>query len=479
MINKSIIEINQALKEKKITINELLKQYNNNLKKVIDAQTNAVSISLIEESENQANKLSSCEPNSLLFGIPCSIKNNICTKGIITSGGSKTLKHYIPPFNATVVDLLLKKGAIINSKANLDEFGMGGYGVNSSFGVVKNLNNNEHIVGGSSSGSIVLVKEKACSFAIATDTGDSIRRPCSINGLVGFKPTYGLISRFGVLPYSPSLDHVGVIANHIEDIAVVLNEITGFDNKDHSSLDVHADYLDELTNHKKTIKLGVLSSLKDLWTNKPAYEKFNKIINLLKSIHNIHIIEFDIEKELLELIEPLYQVISYSEALSSWNNLSGITFGYNGEFQYSNPNELMFKLRSNLGKESKKRFIFGSIATNFENFNDVYLKSKEVIKIFKNKFNKIFESVDACIIPGSSDIAPKINDILENKYKTNIVDDLLQIANFIHAPSITIPAFNLNNFPIGINIFSKPLNDKIVLNIAHYINSILKENKYE
>lgn len=478
MINKNIIEINKALKNKEITTIDLIRQYNKNLKKIIDAKTNAISVSLIEQSLKEAQKINDQIPDSLLFGIPCSIKNNICTKNIITSGGSNTLNNYLPPFNATVVNSLINNNCIINSKSNLDEFGMGSYGISSNLGVVKNINN-DYIVGGSSSGSIIAVKEKTCAFAIATDTGDSIRRPCSINGLVGFKPTYGLISRFGVLPYSPSFDHVGIIANYIEDIAVVLNAIVKYDENDHTSLNTNIDFLKDIDKNSKKIKIGIFANLNELWNNEIAKTKFNQIINTLKSKNNIEIIEFNFEKELLELIEPLYQVISYSEALSSWNNLSGITFGNNKNINYSNSKELMFSLRSLLGIEVKKRFIFGSIATNFNNFDDVYLKSKKIINIFKNKFNDLFNSFDVCLIPGSSDVACKINDIYQDKNSTNIVDDLLQIANFIHAPSITIPAFEINNLPMGINLFSKPLNDKNLLNIAYQLNLILKEIKYE
>ncbi|MDE5599400.1 MAG: Asp-tRNA(Asn)/Glu-tRNA(Gln) amidotransferase subunit GatA, partial [Ureaplasma sp.] len=236
----TILDIHNDLINKKTNFTKIAKFYAKNTKRLIKENTNAITtdlsnLSIIEAKKlDKLFKLNQLDLNNLLLGSVCSLKDNMCLENIKTTGGSLFLKSYTPSYSATVAKLLINDNVLINSKSNMDELGLGGTGTFSGFGLVKNISFPERITGGSSSGTVLAIKEKAATFGIATDTGDSIRRPCSFMGLYGLKPTYGLVSRYGVLPYAPSLDHVGIVANSIQDLAIVLSSIAKNDINDHT-----------------------------------------------------------------------------------------------------------------------------------------------------------------------------------------------------------------------------------------------------
>lgn len=482
MKNKTILELHQDLLNKQTTVYEINKYYLENLKSVIDRKSNAVLLSFENEVLNQAKLLDqeiSENPeilkNNLLFGIPYSLKDNICVKGHLTTGGSLFLKSFVPSYNATVYELLNKKNAILNSKTNLDELGLGGTGLYSGFGDVININNPEYITGGSSSGSALCVQQNTCLFSIATDTGDSIRRPASLLGLVGYKPSYGLISRYGVFPYSPSLDHVGVLTRNISDLIVVLDSIVKEDKKDLTTVNINFDFLNN-SNSNHEFKLAIIENLDEIWDNNESKKDFFELIQNLETIKSIQIKKIKLDSELIALISSLYKVISYSEACSSWNNTSGILFGNNHDIEYKNYQDLMFKLRTNyFSKELKKRFVLGSIATNKDNFEKIYLKAKKIIEKIKLLFNDYFKDVDAFLIPSCHTNGILVRDIKNNINIDSQVDDLMQFANFAHLPSITIPYKKHDNLFFGINLFANKYEDQKLINIALFFEQLFNK----
>lgn len=406
--------------------------------------------------------------DSLLNGVPYSLKDNIATKGIKTTGGSRFLEEYVPQYNSTVKNLLDDAGAVCISKDNLDEFGLGGSGIFSAYGIVKHPLDNLRIAGGSSSGSSVMVAKKIVAFAIATDTGDSIRRPASLQGIVGFKPTYGSISRYGIYPYAPSMDHVGILANDVQDVAIVMNYLAKQDPLDMTSIKTKHDFLKgfkPLTNFK-------LVFIKEALDHMAAGEKevFKKYLSQLQT-EGIKITYKSFGQELLSLIDPVYKTITYAEAATSWANLTGILFG--NSLDGNNFDELITRNRTNfLGRQLKRRFVIGAYVTSQKNYHDVFVKAKKVRRLIVDQAQAWLAKYDAILLPGASSIAPLIQDEINQKSTTTICDDALQIANFGGFPSITIPAIAYNNLFVGLNITGKLNDDLKVLNIAKTLSEV-------
>lgn len=441
---------------------ELLKNCQKITKNI--TKTNAI-LTIADPLENNSNK------DSLLYGIPYSLKDNISTKNIRTTGGSKFLENYIPCYDATVYKLLKSSGAKLIAKTNLDEFGLGGTGTFSAFGIVNNPYDEKRIAGGSSSGSAVAVATGASIFSIGTDTGDSIRHPASYCGIVGYKPSYGLISRYGVFPYAPSMDHVGIFANHVADVAIILDAIAQFDENDYTSIKSQTNFYNNLTEVKNK-KIAIIKTGYEQ-AEKNVKQAFDEVINQLRlNGFSIDFIEFD--SELLKSLDGIYKIISYAEASSCYANLTGIPFGCNlGGKDYQ---EIITHNRTKLlGNQLKRRFIIGSLATKKENFDELFTKAKKVRTLIINEISNIFNQYDAIVNPGASSIAPLIEDVNNNKWKTNICDDILMIANFAGIPSITIPYKKVDGLPFGINICCKLYDDQQLLNIAATMENILND----
>ena len=409
----------------------------------------------------------------ILNGIIYSLKDNITTSNILTTGGSLFLKNYIPTHDSTVYNLLKNTGANLLTKDNMDEFGLGGTGTFSAFGQLTNPIDKERIVGGSSSGSSVMVKKDLVSFSIGTDTGDSIRKPASFLGIVGFKPSYGMISRYGVYPYAPSMDHVGIIAKYITDIAIVFSTLNKFDKKDLTSIQMNKEYDFNNLKPDKSKKIAIIKQSLDYMLDNEKKIFIDYLFQLKND--GFSITEVDFNQTLIEAIDPIYKIISYSEANSCYSNLTGVTFGDDNN-DYKNWKDLIVKNRTEkLGDQLKRRFVIGSYSIIGENFEKIYVKSKKIRTLIIDEINKILDQFDAYIIPGASRIAPLLSDFKNNISDSNFGDDLLQIANFAGLPSITIPAIEYLNNPLGINITSKNFNDETLLNIALAIEDFNNE----
>lgn len=480
MKNKTIWEIHQDILNKKISIQEITKEAIKKQEAIrsLNAVITEIDSQKLIDYAKQLDEEVEKNKDNLLYGIPYSLKDNISTKDIKTTGGSKFLENYVPVFDATVKKILDEHNAILLNKSNLDEFGLGGTGQYSAFGPVINPLDNSKVTGGSSSGSAVLVQQKVVNYAIATDTGDSIRRPASIMGIVGLKPSYGLISRFGVLPFSPSLDHVGIFSNNVFDSAIVLNALARYDENDLTSIKTENKnfYAKLLLKNLRKYKIAIL---------KPAIEhsgelvknNFLSFIDKIKEQHEVEIIDFD--KTLLETIPIVYKIISSAEALSSYSNFTNITFA-NLDIDYTNYEDLIIKARTSyFGDQLKQRFYIGAFVTDENNFDDIYLKAKKARQLIVQKTKKILSKYDVILSPAVHDVVESVVDVKNKIATTNLVEDIMQIANFGGLPSITIPFFKNNNDNIGLNLIGNYLKDEILIDVAYLLESVLGDKNNE
>lgn len=410
---------------------------------------------------------------NVLSGIPYALKDNISTKGILTTANSNILKDYIPPYDATIYSKLKSKGAMLVGKTTMDELAMGGTGTTGHTGVVRNPWDKERIIGGSSSGSTAAVSLGIVPFAIGSDTGDSVRKPASYGGVVGFKPTYGLISRYGLFAFASSLDHIGCLTRSVLDNAIVVNEIKGYDPKDLTSLpDDSVDLVKEIDNDVKGRKGFYIKEIIESISNKDVLDNFKSIVDKCKNL-GIEIEEVSVDKNVLQALYPSYITISCAEATSNDANLTGVSFGTRSDMK--DVNEMIFDARTKGFSELiKRRFVIGSYVLFRENQEKLYLNACRVRRLIVDKINELFNSYDFLILPASPNIAPKFgeeSDKLSSEYL--VAESYMVIANFGGMPSITIPSGFSNKMPLGVNITTKAKTDALTLNIAYKLESVL------
>ncbi len=473
--DKNIIEIHNDLINKKVTSKDLIDFSKN---KILETNEKFNAYNLVLDSKENN------EIYTLLSGIPYAMKDNISTKEIRTTACSNTLKDYVPIYNATVYEKLSQSGAIMIGKTNMDELAMGGTGLTGNAGIVKNPYDEERISAGSSAGSAVAVATKTVPFAIGTDTGDSIRKPAAYTGVVGYKPSYGLISRYGLFAFASSLDTIGVITNSVIDAATVVNTVKGSDDKDMTTIkDMDEIDLTKDFNNLKSKKLFYIKEIvdKSKYTNSNTIkiiDDFNKLLDLLKS-KGYEIYEESIDENLLKALKPVYTSISCAEVTSNNSNLTGISFGHREKGESAMDVIKNFRTK-NFSSLIKRRFVIGSFILQKENQEKYFINAKKVRRVVVNTFNELFTKYDGLILPAQSDIAPKICDTTDEMGKDeNVLDNHLVIGNFGGYPSITLPYNKLEGMPVGINITSGFKNDSYMLAVANDIEKIIKEDIHD
>lgn len=416
--------------------------------------------------------------DSVLSGIPYSLKDNFSTSGILTTGSSNILKDYVPVFDSTVYRKLKESGAVLVGKTVLDELAMGGTGLTGHTGIVRNPWNLEHIVGGSSSGSATSVSLGIVPFSIGSDTGDSVRRPASYTGIVGFKPTYGRVSRFGLFPFASSLDTVGVLARNVKDAAYVTDVIKGHDDLDLTSLPdeeiKYSDYLDKDIRGKKLFYIKEILESASSEESKKVVELFKSHLDKLKS-EGVIVEEVSVDKALLSSVSGIYSIISSAEATSNNSNLTGFIFGSRESGKSSE--EVMFNTRTNgFGEMIKRRFVIGSYVLEKNNQEKLFLNAKRARGMIVTKMNELFSEYDGLILPSTSKEAPKIEgenvDVLSEEHL--LFENHLIIANFGGYPSISLPMGFVNDLPVGISLTCPILEDASCLNIAYKLEDIIR-----
>lgn len=473
MYSKMMIdELRKELDSKAVTGEELFNEANKLAHKYQDQYNSFVTI--IDKYNFEGTKETS------ITNIPYALKDLFSTKGILTTGSSNILKDYIPVYDSTVYKKLKEAGGILVGKTVLDELAMGGTGTTGHTGTVKNPWNAERMIGGSSSGSAAAVSLGIVPFAIGSDTGDSVRKPACYGGVVGFKPTYGRISRYGMFAFASSLDHVGVITRSVKDAAIVTDILKGQDEFDMTSLpNEDIKYTDKLNLSVKGKKLFYLKDICNINFYKEKTSElegilnnFHEVINNCKKI-GIEVCEEEVDKDLLNAIYPVYNTISCAEATSNYANLTGIPFGVRGKG--NNIEEIMFDARTKGFSELiKRRFVIGSYVLQKENQEKLFLNACRVRRLITDKFNELFSKYDGFIMPTIDAIAPKFNetsDKLSDKYL--ILGSHLLIGNFGGYPSISIPSGFVNKMPVGVCITSNIMNDDVVLNIAHEVEETM------
>ena len=472
-MNKSIEELHELLVNGEVTSKELIAE-SLELSHKIQDKCNAFVTILDDAKEVEVT-------DNLLSGIPYGVKDNYSTKGILSTGSSNTLKDYVPFFDATAVINLRNAGAVAVNKTAMDEFGMGGTGTTGHTGIQLNPWDTTRICAGSSSGSAAAVAAGVYPYALGSDTGDSIRKPAAYCGIVGYKPTYGMISRYGLFAFASSLDHCGVLTRSVKDAAIVVDNMKGIDKNDMTSWDSSNIHLyDSLNGEVKGKKLCYVKELCDIknYPNadtelKEHLENFKKTVEIARNL-GIEVDEVSVDRKLLNAVYSVYRVIHSAEASSNMSNLTGIIFGPRGEGD--NYIDMMKDHRTKgFSPLIKRRFVIGSYVLQSENQERYFRNAQRARRMIVDSWKKLYETYDAVLSPVGIGPAKKLDE-LNKTYDINTValDEQLQIGNFGGFPSITIPNGFINNLPVGINITGNCYDDENVLNIAYALESAME-----
>lgn len=469
-LDLSITEINELLKTKKIKpidlINECFDRIENN------KELNAFITLDKENAIKRAQELEEKEVDNIFFGLPIALKDNIVTKDLRTTCASHMLDNFIPIYNATVVEKLLDKNMIIIGKCNMDEFAMGSTSRTSYFGAPLNPWNKERVSGGSSGGSAVAVAARLVPLSLGSDTGGSIRQPSSYCGVVGMKPTYGRVSRYGLIPYASSMDQIGPISRGVYENALLLNIIAGKDNKDltSSSREVE-DYTRLIGEDINGMKIAVPNYFMSDIVDKEIKDKVNEIIELLKSKGAT--VEY-IDIDFIENVVTIYQIIAMAEASSNLARFDGIRFGYSCDNPKSVDDLYKRTRQEGFGVEVKRRIMVGSYLLSGENAATYYNKALQIRDDLRKSFKCAFEKYDLIIGPNATTVAYGITSNLDDPSQTFFDDALVMPTNMAGLPGMNVPiGFNHENLPIGLQIIGNSFEEAKMYKLAAFIEKEL------
>ena len=468
-LDLSLIEINKLLKEKKITPKDLVEEAFERIENNKDL--NCFITLNKEEALKQAEELEGKEVNSLTFGIPIALKDNILTRGLRTTAASKILENFDPIYDADVVERIKAANMIIIGKTNMDEFAMGSSNRTSFFGPVKNPWNKTRVPGGSSGGSAAAVSKRIIPFALGTDTGGSIRQPASFCGIVGLKPTYGRVSRYGLIAFGSSLDQIGPMTKNVYENAVLLNTICGKSEKDLTSVETNEDFTRLIGEKIDGMKIAIPNFYVSEAIDKEIKDKLNEVIEILKK-HNCTIDYVDINY--IDKAVPLYQIIAMGEASSNLARFDGIRYGYS----YENPKDiedLYLKTRKiGFGDEVKRRIMIGSYLLSGKNAKLYYNKALEIRDDMRKSFLETFKNYDLVIGPNNTTVAYELDKGLDDAIKS-FMDDVLTIpVNMAGLPGMSVPVgFNSEHLPIGLQIIGAPFEEAKMYQLASFVEKEL------
>ena len=465
----TVHELKQKLDNKEITIPEIVSAYINRInekEKDVQAFITTSENDALEKAKEIQEKKEKGEITKQYAGIPIGIKDNICTKGTKTTCASKMLENFISPYNATVIEKLENENLISLGKLNMDEFAMGGSTEYSYFKKTRNPWNLNKVPGGSSGGSAAAVASDMVPWALGSDTGGSIRQPASFCGVVGLKPTYGLVSRYGLVAFASSLDQIGPITKDVEDCAILLNMITGHDEKDTTSIEMEKiDYTKSLKKDIKGIKIGVPKEFFGEGINQEVKDVLQKSIQKYKEL-GAEIEEFSLD--IAQYALATYYIIACAEASSNLGRFDGIRYGYRTK-EYSNLRELYKKSRSEgFGSEVKRRIILGTYVLSSGYYDAYYKKAQQVRTLVMNEFNKAFEKYDIILTPTSPTVSFDLGSKSENPLEMYLSDICTVSVNIAGVPAISIPCgVNSENMPIGMQLIGNKFCEEKILNVAY------------
>ncbi len=467
--NLTVHELQEKLANHELTSEEITKAYVDRIKEK-EADVRAFVTTLcdeaLEKSKEIDDKRKKGEMKSSLAGIPIGIKDNICTKGIRTTCSSKMLADFISPYNATVTEKLLLEDLIDLGKLNMDEFAMGASTEYSYFKKTSNPWNLKCVPGGSSGGSAAAVAAELVPWALGSDTGGSIRQPASFCGVVGLKPTYGLVSRYGLVAFASSLDQIGPITKDVTDAAILLNIIAGHDEKDTTSSDIpKKDYTKALKNDVKGLKIGIPKEYFGEGINEEVKQKLEEAIETYKKL-GAEVEEFSLD--IANYALATYYIIACAEASSNLGRFDGIRYGYRTE-NFTNLKELYRNSRSEgFGAEVKRRIILGTYVLSSGYYDAYYKKAQQVRTLVKKEFDKAFEKYDVLLTPTSPTVAFEMGTRAENPLEMYLADICTVSVNIAGLPGISIPCgVNSENMPIGMQLIGNKFEEEKILNAAY------------
>lgn len=472
LLDLRLMEIHNQLRNKELTVSSLVEASLERISQVdgeIKAFLTLDKKGAREKAEKLDKEMETQVENDgwgLLFGLPVGIKDNISTKGLKTTCGSQLLSNFVPLYDATVMDRINEAEAVMVGKLNMDEFAMGSSNENSSYYSACNPWNTEYVPGGSSGGAAASVAARQVYFSLGSDTGGSIRQPAAFCGVVGFKPTYGLVSRFGLVAFASSLDQIGPLTKNVEDSAYVLQAIAGYDKHDSTSANVEIpDYLSALTGDVQGLKIGVP---KEYIGEGVAPEVKGKILEALNVLVGLGATWDEVSLPHSEYAVPAYYLISSSEASSNLARYDGVRYGVRANND-QNLLELYKETRSKgFGDEVKRRIMLGTYALSSGYYDAYYLKAQKVRTLVKQDFEHVFADYDVIIGPTTPTTAFKIGEKINNPL-TMYMEDILTIpVNLAGVPAVSIPCgFASNGLPVGLQIIGKAFDESTVLRVAH------------
>jgi aspartyl-tRNA(Asn)/glutamyl-tRNA(Gln) amidotransferase subunit A len=473
ILNKSITEITHAIQKGEISVKEIAEQTINRIKEK-EPQIKAfvhIDFDKIMQDAEALDKKS--EKSGALFGVPVAIKDNMNMKNTETTAGSKILKGYISPYDATVVSKLKSAGALIVGKTNMDEFAMGSSTENSAFFKTHNPVNPEYVPGGSSGGSAAAVKANEVVASLGSDTGGSIREPAAFCGVVGLKPTYGRVSRYGLIAFASSLDQIGPFGRTVKDTGTMLNVIAGFDDRDETSVEITESNFNELIGKSiKGKKIGIIKEVKDFALQEEVKENFETLISKAKEL-GATVQEISIPH--LKYALPVYYIIAPAEASANLSRFDGVRYGMIVEGK--NLRETYEKTRTEgFGTEVKRRILIGTFTLSAGYYDAYYLKASKVRRLIEQDFEKAFESVDTLFLPTTARTAFKIGEIT-NPLEMYMNDIFTIPVNLAGLPAISLPTGkDKKGLPIGMQFVGKWFAEKELLQIAYAFEQALGGN---
>jgi aspartyl-tRNA(Asn)/glutamyl-tRNA(Gln) amidotransferase subunit A len=472
----TILDINNGLKKKNFSCFEICKLYFERIekedKKIFSFLTLNIENALSDarKIDEKISKLSPSELDLLPFltGVPFAVKDNILVENLRCTAGSKMLENYIAPYDATVIKKLKEVGAIVIGKTNLDEFAMGSSTENSFFGPTRNPLDLNRVPGGSSGGSAAAVAANLCVFSLGSDTGGSIRQPASFCGVVGLKPTYGSVSRYGLIAFASSLDQIGPITKNVEDAKIIFEIIKGKDPFDATSL----EYMSDVNN--KEIKDVVIGIPKNYFVKGIDKNVENVIRDAIKKYENLGCTFLEIDLPHTEYALPCYYIIAPSEASSNLARYDGIRYGYSKSFnEYDNLFDYYLKSRGEgFGKEVRRRIMIGTYSLSSGYYDAYYLKAQKVRAKIKQDFDEAFKVVDFIFTPVSPTTAFLLGERVNNPISMYLADIFTVAVSLSGLPALSIPVGYVNNLPVGLQIIGKPFQEYEIFRIAKMYDNL-------
>ncbi|ADG81738.1 Asp-tRNA(Asn)/Glu-tRNA(Gln) amidotransferase subunit GatA [Thermincola potens] len=468
LYRKTIHELHQLLKSKQVSSEEITKSVFERIDQVEDkvkafvTQTREIALAKAKEVDD---KIARGEEIGPLAGIPVVIKDNMCTRGILTTCSSKMLHNFVPPYDATVVKKLADAGAVMIGKSNLDEFAMGSSTENSRFFPTRNPWDLERVPGGSSGGSAAAVAADETVYSLGSDTGGSIRQPASFCGVVGLKPTYGLVSRYGLVAFASSLDQIGPFSKDVTDAAIILNTIAGHDPCDSTSVNYNVpDYTKSLVNDVRGIKIGIP---KEYFVEGIQPDVRGLIEDAIKKFESLGAVCEEMSLPHTEYALPVYYILAPAEASSNLARYDGVGYGYRDESADDIVSMYMKTRSEGFGAEVKRRIMLGTYALSSGYYDAYYLKALKVRTLIKQDFDRAFEKYDVILTPTSPSTAFKFGEKSDNPMEMYLSDICTIAVNLAGIPGISIPCGLSQGLPVGLQLIGKPLGEETLFRVAY------------